>query len=78
MPNQNQLMQQTKSTFGKVWSTPIIIGICSAVGLLAALTGDGIWDVTSWLTLGLPVVITTWFLWRAGKRRGQDSFEPIY
>jgi uncharacterized protein YvpB len=68
MPNQNQLMQQTKSTFAKVWSTPIIIGICSAVGLLAALTGDGIWDVTSWLTLGFPVVITTWFLSKAGKR----------
>ncbi|MEO6285497.1 MAG: hypothetical protein ABIN80_15210 [Dyadobacter sp.] len=61
-------MQQTKSTFGKVWSNPIIIGICSGVGLLAALTGNGIWNVTSWLTLGLPVVITVWFLSKPGKK----------
>lgn len=51
-----------KSTFWKVWGIPVIIGICSALGLLSALTGDGFYDLLSWLTLGLPVVVTIWFL----------------
>lgn len=47
----------------------MVIGVFSLVGLVAALTGDGLWDLVSWLTLGLPVVITVWFL---GKMRKQS------
>jgi len=58
-----------QSTFWKIWTTPILIGVFSLVGLVAALTGDGLWDLVSWLTLGLPVVMTVWFL---GKMRKQS------
>ena len=51
-----------KSIFWKVWGIPIIIGIFSGIGLISALTGDGIWDAVSWLALGFPVVVGFWFL----------------
>ncbi|MCF2493079.1 MULTISPECIES: hypothetical protein [Dyadobacter] len=51
-----------KSVFWKVWGLPIIIGILSAIGLLSALTGDGFYDLLSWLTLGIPVVLAVWYL----------------
>jgi len=51
-----------KSTFWKVWGTPVIIGILSAIGLFSALTGDGFYNLVSWLTLGFPVAVTIWFL----------------
>jgi hypothetical protein len=57
-----------KSTFWKVWGIPIVIGILSGIGLLSALTGDGFYDLLSWLTLGVPVVATVWYLMKAGKK----------
>jgi amino acid transporter len=57
-----------KSTFWKVWGIPVIIGICSAVGLLSALTGDGFFDLLSWISLGVPVALTIWYLLRSKKR----------
>jgi hypothetical protein len=40
-----------------VWRWPLWIGIASLVGLVSALLGDGIWDLLSWVTLALPVLI---------------------
>jgi hypothetical protein len=54
-----------KNNFWKVWGTPLFIGILSGIGLLSALTGDGIWDILSWLALGLPVVVSFWYLRRS-------------
>jgi len=36
---------------------PVLIGLSTSVGLVAALFSDGIGDVASWLALGLPGVI---------------------
>ncbi|KAA0989068.1 hypothetical protein [Dyadobacter aurulentus] len=58
-----------KSTFWKVWGIPVIIGILSGIGLLSALTGDGFFDILSWLTLGIPVFITIWYLIKAKNKR---------
>lgn len=58
-----------KSTFWKVWGIPVVIGILSGIGLLSALTGDGFYDLISWLTLGLPVIITIWFLVKMKDRK---------
>jgi hypothetical protein len=38
-----------------IFRWPIAIGLASAAGLLAALVGDGAWDVLSWLLLAWPV-----------------------
>lgn len=47
--------------FKRLWGAPILLGILTAVGLLAALLGDGMWDVLSALTLGIPVAATIWY-----------------
>jgi len=56
-----------QNTFCKVWLTPLILAVLSLIGLLSALTGDGVWDLLSWMTLGIPVVVMVWFLSRSGK-----------
>lgn len=45
----------------KVWGVPIVLGVLSVVGLFAALIGDGIADVLSWIALGIPVAVGVWF-----------------
>lgn len=57
-----------RSVFWKVWGIPIVIGIASTVGLLSALTGDGFYDLLSWATLGFPVAITLWYLYKPKKQ----------
>lgn len=56
------------NSFWKVWGIPVLIGICSAIGLLSALTGDGFFDLLSWITLGVPVMITILYLVRTKKK----------
>ncbi|MFD0750946.1 hypothetical protein ACFQZS_12395 [Mucilaginibacter calamicampi] len=50
------------STFFRIWLAPIVIAVISAAGLLSALTGDDIWDVLSWITLSVPLVVIAYFL----------------
>lgn len=40
---------------GSLFAIPIAIGLATAIGLIAALTGDGLRDVLSWITLSVPV-----------------------
>jgi len=42
-----------------LWGAPIALAVISAIGLIAGLLGDGIWDAASWLALGLPVGVCT-------------------
>lgn len=51
--------------FRHVFGIPMLLALVSAVGLLSALLGDGIWDMLSWLTLGVPVAVITWSVARA-------------
>jgi hypothetical protein len=51
----------------QVFAVPIVLGVLSAVGLVAALLGDNVWDAVSWLTLGLPCVVMAWFWFGAGR-----------
>lgn len=39
---------------------PVALAAVSAVGLLSALFGDGIWDWVSWLALSTPIVVSLW------------------
>lgn len=47
----------------RLWGAPIALAVVSAVGLIAGLVGDGVWDALSWLGLGLPVAVCVWFGW---------------
>jgi hypothetical protein len=40
------------------------LAVVSAVGLLSALLGDGIWDIVSWVALATPVIVIVWYLAR--------------
>jgi hypothetical protein len=53
----------------QVFAIPIVLGALSAVGLVAALLGDEVWDAVSWLALGLPCLVMAWFWFAAGRLR---------
>lgn len=40
-----------------IFGAPILIALASIVGLVAALIGNDLWHVVSWLTLGTPVAV---------------------
>lgn len=46
-----------------VWRWPLLIAALSITGLLVGLLFDGPGDSFSWLALGLPVVLASWFGW---------------
>ena len=45
----------------RLWTWPIVLGVLTTIGLASALLGDGVWDVLSWVTLGVPVVVSAWY-----------------
>jgi len=47
--------------FRQIFAAPIILGLLSLVGLVAALIGDGPFDAASWLMLGLPTGLIVWY-----------------
>jgi hypothetical protein len=52
-------------TTRQIFALPILIGILSTIGLIAALVGDGWWDGLSWTSLSLPVLLYLFFVIRA-------------
>ncbi|WP_420149088.1 hypothetical protein [Spirosoma sp.] len=53
-----------KSDFWHIWAIPLWIGIISLFGLIAALVGNNLWDVMSWITLGIPLLLIGRFVWK--------------
>ena len=45
------------SAMVRVFRVPSILALVSLVGLVAALVGDGLLDLLSWVALGIPVVV---------------------
>ena len=50
------------SNFWHIWTTPLIVGGISLLGLVAALIGDGLLDVVSWVSLATPLLVIGWFI----------------
>ena len=48
----------------RIWAMPILLAVLTAVGLVAALLGDGVWDLVSAVTLGAPVAAGAWYALR--------------
>jgi hypothetical protein len=46
-----------RKTMAQIFGWPLLIAASTAVGLVAALLGDGIWDALSWVALAAPVAI---------------------
>ena len=53
-----------RRTLGQIFAIPLVIGVFSTIGLIAALVGDGWWDGLSWATLSLPVLLFLLFVAR--------------
>ena len=61
------------SSFKRIWGAPVLLAILTAIGLLAALLGDGMWDVLSALTLGIPVAATIWYGFKNSFKKSRTS-----
>lgn len=49
----------------QIWRMPLALGLFTAFGLGAALLGDGIWDVLSWVALAIPALVIIWHIARS-------------
>ena len=45
-----------RRTGWRVALTPVLIALASAIGLIAALLGEGVWDWIAWIALAVPVL----------------------
>jgi hypothetical protein len=50
-----------------VWRIPVLLGLLTALGLLAALFGDGLWDAASALALASPLAVAAWHILRSSR-----------
>ena len=46
-----------RKTIGQVFGIPLLMALLSAIGLVSALVGDGIWDSVSWVMLLFPILL---------------------
>jgi hypothetical protein len=58
----------TAGTLKAIYAIPLRLSIVTAVGLLSALLGDGIWDVLSWMLLAVPLSLLLSYLVAGGRR----------
>lgn len=49
----------------QIFRWPLLMALANAIGLVAALVGDGWYDLISWATLGLTliVIVAAWRGW---------------
>lgn len=52
-----------RQTNWRIFRWPLVMAFANAIGLVAALIGDGWYDFLSWVTLGATLVVTVvaWF-----------------
>jgi len=55
--------------FRSLWGMPILLGVLTAVGLVAGLLGDGWWDLVSVIGLGVPVMVGAWHMFKPAAHR---------
>ncbi|GAB1579511.1 hypothetical protein [Bordetella petrii] len=52
-----------RSRFWFIWGAPIVLGVLSVFGLLAALLGTGLWHWASWLSLAALLAVIARYWW---------------
>ncbi|MBP0599382.1 hypothetical protein J8I26_14795 [Herbaspirillum sp. LeCh32-8] len=53
---------ERQSEFLHLWGMPILLGLLTAFGLLAALLGQGVWHWLAWLAIATPIVVMAYHL----------------
>jgi hypothetical protein len=61
-------LRRSRQSKRKIFAAPAVVGVLSAIGLTAALLGDGVWDGLSWITLLVPILLYAGFI-AIGRRR---------
>jgi hypothetical protein len=51
----------------RIWRGPAIVASLTAIGLVSALVGDGLWDVLSWFALFCPLAVAAWYIAKAAR-----------
>jgi len=51
-------MSHRSQSTARVFAWPAAIALLCALGLFAALLGDGAWDMLAWLGLGIPAALS--------------------
>lgn len=54
-------MSALRALAGPIWRWPTVLALLSLFGLIAALLADGVWDLSSWVALGVPVAACAWY-----------------
>ena len=59
--------QGRRNSGWQIFRWPLLMALANAVGLVAALVGNGLYDLLSWMTLGLTlvVIVAAWRGWSA-------------
>jgi len=55
-------MINARRSLAQIFLLPAIVALVVVFGLVAALLGDGIWDMSSWLALAFPLALVAFFL----------------
>lgn len=45
-----------------IFAIPAVVAGLSLFGLVAALIGNGVWDVLGWASLGVSMIVLAWAL----------------
>ncbi|MEW6143661.1 MAG: hypothetical protein AB1598_01450 [Thermodesulfobacteriota bacterium] len=69
-----QSTPKKRPIFLHVFGIPILLAALSAFGLVSALLGNGIWDMLSWITLGIPVAVIVRHVWFGGSRKNHINW----
>jgi hypothetical protein len=62
------VLRRSRQSKRQIFAAPAVVGVLSAIGLTAALLGDGVWDGLSWITLLVPIMLYAGFI-AIGRRR---------
>ncbi|MEH6565689.1 MAG: hypothetical protein V7756_10240 [Halopseudomonas sp.] len=54
-------MTASRKGLWQIFRAPLLLAMLSSVGLIAALIGDGVFDLLSWLTLGSTLAVIIWY-----------------
>jgi len=63
----NKSRKAGSQTGWQIFRWPLVMALANAIGLVAALVGDGWYDLVSWATLGLTLIViaAAWRGWSA-------------
>ncbi len=51
-----------------IFRWPLLLALLSSLGLISALLEDGVYDLVSWLSLGIPLLLIGWVWLRMPSR----------